>query len=173
MLPSNGQPHLNQTVPVLDTLKDESSVASYSRSHGLKQRAIAVARAVFDALSRPEDIYSDIWRGCGPFYASNGTTAARLLGAEDSIGEEADVNGARYRINALIFAFYFRALCDKFEREELNPKKTETIVVESLIKETGKSRDRIQTLLKRGRWYAQWIDRLGIGAIMLLGRSLA
>jgi hypothetical protein len=177
-LPDSGQPLLNQAVPTLDILKDEDSVVSYCRDDGLKSRAIAVVRAVFRSLSRSEDIYAGIWHGFRQFYAPNGTTATRLLNTQDLIVDEADVNSARYRINALLFGFHFRALCDRLERDGLNPKTSkekskETMTVESLTKETNRSRDQIHNLLKRGRWYAQWIDRLGVGAILLLGESLA
>lgn len=173
-LPDSGQPLRNQAVPTLDILKDEDSVVSYCRDDGLKSRAIAVVRSVFRSLSRSEDIYAGIWHDARQFYAPDGTTATRLLNTQDLIVEEADVNSARYRINALLFGFHFRTLCDRLERDDLNPKKSkEAITVESLTKETNRSHDQIHTLLKRGRWYAQWISRLGVGAILLLGESLA
>lgn len=173
-LPDSGQPLLNQAVPTLAILKDEDSVVSYGRDDGLKPRAIAVVRAVFRSLSHSEDIYAGIWQGFRQFYAPSGTTATRLLNTQDLIVDEANVNSARYRINALLFGFHFRALCDRIERDDSNPKMSkETMVLESLIKETKRSREQIHTLLKRGRWYAQWIDRLGVGAILLLGESLA
>jgi hypothetical protein len=129
---------------------------------------------VFRSLNRSKYIYADIWHGVRQFYGSNGTTATRLLNTQDSIEDEADVNSARYRINALLFAFHFRALCDGLEREDMvSGKSKETVILENMTKETKKSREQIHTLLKRGRWYAHWVDRLGVGAILLLGESLA
>jgi hypothetical protein len=172
-LPRDGQPHLSKTIPILYKLKGKDSVVSHCHEDGLKSRAIAVVKTVLASLSRSEDIYEDLWHGSEKFYASNGTTASRLLSARDEIVVEADANGARYRINALLFALHFRVLCNRLEREDLNPNKTETMVLDSLTEETESSRDQIHALLKRGRWYAQWIDRLGLGAIFLLGESFA
>ena len=168
-LPDDGRSSLEQVEPILDLFEDERSFTEYCGSEGLQPKAIAVAKAVFRSLDRPESIYADIWHGTSNFYGSKGTTARRLLETDNSIESEGDVNGARYRVNALLFAFHYRARCD----ELVATKQKETVVLQKIMEESGKTIHQIKNLLKRGRWYALWVNKLGLGAILMLGGSLA
>lgn len=173
-LPDNGQPSSEQVEPTLDILKNEKSITKYCRDSGLKQTAISVVLAVFRSLNRSQDTYANVWYGCNRFYKAKGTTASRLLDAQDTIVGEADVNGARYRINALLFAFDFRARCERLRFDDSEETKNkETAVLRKVMEESKKTSDQIYTSLKRGRFYAQWVNELGIGAILALGESLA
>lgn len=179
-LPNDGQSSSDQPEPTLDILRNEKSIVKYCRDSGLKQTSISVVLAVFRSLGRSKESYANVWDGCKHFYKANGTTASRLLEAHDVIVGEADVNGARYRINALLFTFDFRARCEKLRfddsdaiRSKKTKEKKETAVLREVMEESNKTSDQIYTSLKRGRFYAQWVNELGIGAILALGESLA
>lgn len=173
-LPDLGQVSSREAQPVLDTLEDEDSVDKFCRDSGLKKRATLVVKAVFRSLHRSEDVYADIWNGVKDFYNSEGTTASRLLDAQEAIAGEADANAARYRINALLFAFEWRARCEAVRFDESIPTKNkDTTVLKRVMAESKKTSEQIQTLLKRGRFYAEWVNELGVGAILALGESLA
>lgn len=134
----------------------------------MKPRAVAVAKEIFRSLDQPREIYTNVWHGSG-FYQNEGTTVRRLLEAHDTIINEGHINGARYRINALILACLYHARV-----QDMGPiAKRETIVLDELMEESGKSRSHISTVLKRGRWYALWVSSLGLGAILTLGESFA
>lgn len=167
-LPVNGLASPGETQPVLATLQSESEIVEHCNNKGMKSRAIAVVKAVFRSLGQPKDIYTDVWKG-SRFYQTGGTTACRLLNADDSIVNEEHINGARYRINALVLACHYHARV-----QSLGPKaRRETIIVEELMNESRKSRSHITTVLKRGRWYALWVSKLGLGAILTLRESFA
>jgi hypothetical protein len=182
-LPNDGQSSSDQSEPTLDILRNEKSIVKYCRDSGLKPTSISVVLAVFRSLGRSKESYANVWDGCKHFYKTNGTTASRLLDAHDVIVSEADVNGARYRINALLFAFNFRARCEELRLDDSDAtrsKKTketketiETAILRKVMEESNKKSDQIYTSLKRGRFYAQWVNELGIGAILALGESLA
>lgn len=168
-LPDNGQASSELVCPILDTLDNEKDVDELCSDEGLQPKATAVAKAVYRSLARPESIYTDIWQSSSNFYKVGGTTAYRLLQTETSIVNAGDVNGARYRINAILFALYFRTQC-----EELGLKgKQGTVIIKRMMKDSGKNSDQIKSLLKLGRWYALWVSELGLGAILMLGECLA
>jgi hypothetical protein len=167
-LPVNGQASPGEIEPVLATLRSEQEIVDHCSRKDMKPRAVAVAKAVFRSFAQPRDIYANIWRG-SDFYQTDGTTECRLLEAHASIVNEGHINGARYRINALIFACVYHTRV-----EELGPiAKRETIILGKLAKESGKPRSHITTALKRGRWYGAWVSKLGLGAILTLGESFA
>lgn len=134
----------------------------------MKPRAIGVAKTILRSCCQPVEIYVDIWKG-SKFYETDGTPECRLLDADGSISSEGHVNGARYRVNALVFACVYHARV-----QSLGPiAKRETIVLRDIEKESGKSRSHIGVVLKHGRWYMAWVSKLGLGAILTLGESFA
>jgi hypothetical protein len=167
-LPINGQPSPGEIEPVLAALRSEQEIVEHCSNKNMKPRAVAVAKAVFRSFAQPKEIYANVWRG-SDFYQTEGTTERRLLEAHEFIVNEGHINGARYRINALVFACVYHARV-----QELGPTaKRETIILEKLAKESGKPRSHITTALKRGRWYGAWVSKLGLGAILALGESFA
>lgn len=168
-LPDEGRPHSEQDERTLDVFQNDRTFAEHCSSCGLHPKATAVAKSVYRSLGHSKDIYADIWDNSPTFYCSNGTTASRLLETDSRIENEGDINGARYRVNALLFAFYYRARCE----ELTTTKHVETIVLQRIVDESGKNIHHIKNLLKRGRWYALWVNVLGVGAILILGASLA
>jgi len=171
-LPDNGQASVDQIRGVPDTLENEKEVDKLCETERLRPKAVSVAKAVYRSLAHSVDIYADIWGNSPNFYNDAGTTACRLLKTDDSIANDRCINGARYRVNALLFAMFFRTKCEECE-ELLTGAKRETTVIRQMMDESGKTSDQIKTLLKRGRWYALWVSELGLGAILVLGESLA
>jgi hypothetical protein len=165
-LPVNGQTPPGEIEPVLAALRSEQEIVEHCK--GMKPRVVAVAKAVFRSFAQPKEIYANVWRGLD-FYQTEGTIERRLLEAHEFFVKEGLLNGARYRINALVFACVYHARV-----QELGPiAKRETIILENLAKESGKLRSQITTALKRGRWYGAWVSKLGLGAILTLGESFA
>lgn len=155
--------------PIINVFDNDRSFTEYCNAAGLQPRATAVAKAVHRSLDRPANIYANIWTTSSEIYGSSGTTASRLLEAETSIGNEGDVNGARYRVNAIMFAFHFRARCEN----SIATTTKEKLVLQKIVDESGKKIHQIKALLKRGRWYTLWVSKLGLGAILTLGETLA
>jgi hypothetical protein len=178
ILPDNGQ--CGQAIPALEILDNEKSITKHCKGHGLKPRAIAVVLAVFRSKKRSKEIYKGIWDGSKEFYVPYGTPASRLLNADAALEDDADVNKSKNRINALLFAIHFQTLCDSLEHDEKRKermssewKSKETIIMQKIREDTPKTDHQIRNLLKRGRWYGQWIQRLGVGGILILGDTLA
>lgn len=171
-LPDNGQTSVDQMRRISDTLENEEELENLYKSERLKPKAASVARAVYRSLSRPEaeDIYADIWgSSSSDFYQDEETTTCRLLKTDDRIADNQYTNAARYRVNALIFAMFFHTKCEQLDTMA----KKETVVIKQMMAESGKTKDQIKTLLKRGRWYVLWVSELGLGAILVLGESFA
>lgn len=155
--------------PILQTLQTEASATKHCTHIGMRPRATAVVKSVMRSLVRPTSIYESIWQG-SEFYATEGTTASRLLQAEGSIMNEGDINGARYRANAVILACHYYARVQDLGATVSN---RETKILQEMVKESGKSRSHINAVLRRGRWYAELVNELGLGAILTLGESIA
>jgi hypothetical protein len=168
-LPDDGQASSEPAGPILDTIENEKDVHELCLKEGLQPKAIVVAKAVYRSLARPESLYEDIWHSSSDLYKAGGTIACRLLQTESAILDQGDVHGAKYRVNALLFAIHFRAQC---EASGLKGKQG-TVIIQRMMKESGKNSDQIKGLLKRGRWYALWVSELCLGAILVLGESLA
>lgn len=172
LLPDSGEWSIEDRPPTLDHLKDQEAIHNHCREEGLRNTAIQVVKATYDSLQRPEDRYNNIWQKSRQFYRTEGTVATRLLNTNDVVEDEEEINAARYRVNALLFAFEYRARCERLDTSELTTKK-EAAVMKAVMSESGRTSEQIHTLLKRGRFYAQWIKILGPGAILTLGVSLA
>jgi hypothetical protein len=168
-LPDDGQSSVNPIGRILDTLENEKEVEKLCEGERLQSKAVLVAKAVYRSLARSEDIYADIWNNSSNFYNDGETTACRLLKTDDIIANDRYTNAARYRVNALLFAMFFRTKCEELK----SGARRETMVIQQMMNESGKTVDQIKTLLKRGRWYALWVSELGLGAILVLGESLA
>jgi hypothetical protein len=167
--------HCDQLIPALN---NKESVKQHCLSLGLKPRVTAVVVAVFNSKELSREIYKDLWNGPKKFYILNGTPAYRLLNAHSTIENQTYANNSRDRINALLFAIHFQTLCDSIHQDgeserTLQWQSKETVVMEKLINESQKTKSQIQNLLKRGRWYRQWIIEMGVGGILMLGASMA
>jgi hypothetical protein len=167
-LPENGRDAPEPVEVILGALRSEKDVTRHCDSNKIPQSAKSTAKAVFRSLNFPEARYKDIWSGF-IFYNVRGSIACRCLEAERHISGDAFVNGARYRINALLFALDYnarvQALGTKAHRER--------IVVDAIVKESSRLKRQIELLLKKGRWYALWVSKFGIGAILALGEFQA
>lgn len=166
-LPVHGRATSQDVEPVLFALQSEKDVKRHCDDEGVKARATAVAKIVFRSLARSEITYANVWQGLD-LCKNSGTTACRLLETESSIVDESHVNGARCRINALLFALHYRARCEGLSTRA----NRETAVLQEITRESGKTSDQIKALLKRGRWCIEWVNELGLGAILTLGDSL-
>lgn len=167
-LPVSGRSSLGAVEPTTGIIERETDVMKFCDAEKVPGKVAATAKVIFRALARPDSLYSNIWHG-SDFYTTGGSTACRLLEAEVAITNDQDLNGARYRINALIFALHYNA-----QIQELGPRANrESIVTERLLKESCKTRRQVEFLLQRGRWLALWVNQFGLGAILALGESIA
>ena len=155
--------------PILQTLQTETSAAEHCNQIGMRSKAAAVVRSVVRSLARPTRIYRSIWQG-SEFYETEGTATSRLLQAEGAIADEGDINGARYRVNAVILACHYHA---KVQQLGAATPHRETKILQEMMKESGKKRSHINAVLRRGKWYAELVNTLGLGAILTLGESIA
>ena len=155
--------------PILQTLQTETSAGKHCNQIGMRSKATAVVKSVVRSLGRPMSIYRSIWQGSG-FYETGGTATRRLLQAEGAIINEGDINGARYRVNAVILACHYHA---KVQELGTAISRRETKILQEMVKESGKKRSHIYAVLRRGKWYAELVNELGLGAILTLGESIA
>jgi hypothetical protein len=157
-----------QLEPRPGALQSTKDVIEYCSNNKFSKNVKATGNAVIRSLRHPETSYQSIW-GNQDFYKDSGSMASRFLNAECAILDQKHVNGARYRINALLFALHYNA-----QLQELGANANrQSLVMAGLMAESSKTKRQIEFLLKQGRWNALWVYKFGIGAILALGEFLA
>jgi hypothetical protein len=154
--------------PPQGALQSAKDVIEYCNSNKFPKHVRATGNAVIRSFHHPETSYQSIWSN-HDFYKDSGSMASRFLNAECAILDERHVNGARYRINALLFALHYNA---RVQELGTNAHRQSTVMTD-LMAESSKTKRQIEFLLKQGRWNALWVCKFGIGAILALGEFLA